>query len=262
MTDASGAVLVWEGSAPEPGHDHRAAVPEHAGRALTAGRTEVIGPGDAPCDRADCPLRQGVVVPLIVAGHPEGALAVYAPQASTGLVRATTEVARWVSTQLELAEARPLARGRRGGGGAGAAGADFAALHLQRADRHRLLRPDRSGRARELLVEFAEFTRYSFRQPVSSPPSPTRWATSNVPTAGACPVRRPPSGPLRVAPEVLGVVVPSCPSSRWSRTRSGTAWTPAGLAATGDHGGGRRAGLCDQRGGRRHRDGPRGLPRP
>ncbi|GGO91657.1 sensor histidine kinase [Wenjunlia tyrosinilytica] len=164
MTDAAGTVLVWDGAAPEPGHDHRAAVPEHAGRALAAGRTEVIGPGDTPCNRADCALRQGVVVPLTVAGRPEGALAVYTSQASTGLVRATTEVARWVSTQLELAE---LDRSR-----AAVAEAEVRALRAQISPHFiynslsaiaSFVRTD-PARARELLVEFAEFTRYSFRQ--------------------------------------------------------------------------------------------------
>src|SRR5207244_10249691 len=37
------------------------------------------------------------------------------------------------------------------------------ALHVQRVDRDRELRADRSGAARELILEFAEFTRYSFQ---------------------------------------------------------------------------------------------------
>jgi two-component system LytT family sensor kinase len=162
LTDASGTVLAWDGST--VGHDHGAAVPGHAQRALDRGRTEVIGPGDTPCDRADCLLRQGVVVPLIVAGRPEGALAVYGSQASTGLVLATTEVARWVSTQLELAE---LDRSR-----AAVAEAEVRALRAQISPHFiynslsaiaSFVRTD-PERARELLVEFAEFTRYSFRR--------------------------------------------------------------------------------------------------
>jgi two-component system LytT family sensor kinase len=162
LTDASGTVLAWEGST--PGHDHRSAVPGHAQRALDSGRTEVLGPGDTPCDRADCPLRQGVVVPLIVAEQPEGALAVYGSQASTGLVLATTEVARWVSTQLELAE---LDRSR-----AAVAEAEVRALRAQISPHFiynslsaiaSFVRTD-PERARKLLVEFAEFTRYSFRR--------------------------------------------------------------------------------------------------
>ncbi|MGW7357187.1 hypothetical protein ACWGI0_11285 [Streptomyces sp. NPDC054802] len=57
VTDASGTVLAWDGPAGEPGHDHRAGVPAHAGRAVAAGRVEIVGPGDPPCG-ADCPLRQ------------------------------------------------------------------------------------------------------------------------------------------------------------------------------------------------------------
>ncbi|MEU0086250.1 histidine kinase [Streptomyces sp. NPDC006274] len=138
-------------------------MPAHAGRAVVAGRVEIVGPGDPPCG-ADCPLRQGVVAPLIVADRPGGALAVYASQASTGLVRATTEVAHWVSTQLELAE---LDRSH-----AAAAEAQVRALRAQIPPHFvynslsaiaSLVRTD-PARARELLVEFAEFTRYSFRQ--------------------------------------------------------------------------------------------------
>ncbi|MFI2346947.1 sensor histidine kinase [Streptomyces sp. NPDC019443] len=209
MTDASGTVLAWDGSAPEPGHDHRAAVPEHAGRALAAGRTEVIGPGDPPCNRADCPLRQGVVVPLIVAGRPEGALAVYATNASTGLVRATTEVARWVSTQLELAE---LDRSR-----AAVAEAEVRALRAQISPHFiynslsaiaSFVRTD-PARARELLVEFAEFTRYSFRQhgDFTSLAEELRCIDRYLLLERARFGSRLQVS-LRVAPEVLSVVVP------------------------------------------------------
>jgi two-component system LytT family sensor kinase len=164
LTDVHGKVLAWDGPAPGRGHDHTAAVPEHAKRALGAGRPRVIGLGDAVCDPPDCPLRHGVVVPLVVAGRTEGALAVYGSQASAGLVRATTEVARWVSAQLELAE---LDRSR-----AAVAEAEVRALRAQISPHFiynslsaiaSFVRTD-PERARELIVEFAEFTRYSFRR--------------------------------------------------------------------------------------------------
>ena len=60
-------------------------------------------------------------------------------------MRATTEVARWVSGQLELAELDRSRTRLDGGRGRGAAGADLAALHLQLADRDRLVRPHRPG---------------------------------------------------------------------------------------------------------------------
>jgi two-component system LytT family sensor kinase len=208
VTDPSGTVLAWDGPAGEPGHDHRAGAPAHAGRAVAAGRVEIVGPGDPPCG-ADCPLRQGVVAPLIVAGRPEGVLAVYAPQASTGLVRATTEVAHWVSSQLELAE---LDRSR-----AAAAEAQVRALRAQISPHFiynslsaiaSFVRTD-PARARELLVEFAEFTRYSFRQhgDFTSLAEELRCVDrylllERARFGGRLNVS------LRVAPEVLSVVVP------------------------------------------------------
>jgi two-component system LytT family sensor kinase len=164
LADTSGTVLAWDGSAPAAGHDHEEAVSGHARSALASGRTEVVGPDDIPCDDVDCLLRQGVVVPLVVAGRPEGALAVYGASATTGLVRATTEVARWVSTQLELAE---LDRSRTA-----VAEAETRALRAQISPHFiynslsviaSFVRTD-PERARELLLEFAEFTRYSFRR--------------------------------------------------------------------------------------------------
>lgn len=164
VTDAAGEVLAWDGPAPGPGHDHAAAVPGHTGRALGTGRAQVIAAPEVMCASPDCPLRHGVVVPLDVAGRIEGTVAVYGPQASAGLVRATTEVARWVSDQLELAE---LDRSR-----AAVAEAEVRALRAQISPHFiynslsaiaSFVRTD-PERARELIVEFAEFTRYSFRR--------------------------------------------------------------------------------------------------
>jgi two-component system LytT family sensor kinase len=209
LTDPAGTVLAWDGPAPEPGHDHTAAVPGHAKRALATGRPEAIGLGDTACDRPDCLLRHGVVVPLTVAGRAEGVLAVYGSHASAGLVRATTEVARWVSTQLELAE---LDRSR-----AAVAEAEVRALRAQISPHFiynslsaiaSFVRTD-PERARELLVEFAEFTRYSFRRhgDFTSLAEELRCVDrylllERARFGGRLEVS------LRVAPEVLSVVVP------------------------------------------------------
>jgi two-component system LytT family sensor kinase len=81
-----------------------------------------------------------------------------------GLVRATTEVARWVSTQLELAELES-SRTRL-------VEAEVRALRAQISPHFvynsltaiaSFVRTD-PERARELLLEFADFTRYSFRR--------------------------------------------------------------------------------------------------
>jgi two-component system LytT family sensor kinase len=89
---------------------------------------------------------------------------IMADEASAGLARATTEVARWMSSQLELAE---LATSRTA-----LMEAELRALRAQISPHFiynslgaiaSFVRTD-PERARELLLEFADFTRYSFRQ--------------------------------------------------------------------------------------------------
>jgi two-component system LytT family sensor kinase len=122
---------------------------------LATGRAvvTVIGPGSA-----------GVVAPLIVDDRVVGALVAVADDTTAGLVRATTEVARWVSSQLELAEL-DASRTRL-------AEAEVRALRAQISPHFiynaltaiaSYVRTD-PEHARELLVEFADFTRYSFRR--------------------------------------------------------------------------------------------------
>ena len=209
MTDAAGEVLAWEGPAAAPGHDHATAVTGHAQRAIATRRAQVMAPPEVMCASPDCPLRHGVVVPLEVAGRIEGAIAVYGPQASAGLVRATTEVARWVSAQLELAE---LDRSR-----AAVAEAEVRALRAQISPHFiynslsaiaSFVRTD-PERARELIVEFAEFTRYSFRRhgDFTSLAEELRCVDrylllERARFGGRIEVS------LRIAPEVLSVVVP------------------------------------------------------
>ena len=88
----------------------------------------------------------------------------FAPHATAGLVRATDEVAQWVSGQLELAELDAL-RNRL-------MEAEVRALRAQISPHFiynslgaiaSFVRTD-PDRARELLLEFADFTRYSFRR--------------------------------------------------------------------------------------------------
>ncbi|MEV6107876.1 histidine kinase [Streptomyces sp. NPDC051940] len=204
LTDAAGEVLVWDGREAD---EHAAGVPEHARQALTSGRTQAARVD--PCERLDCQLRHAVVVPLVVAGRAEGALAVYTAQSSAGTVRAANEVGRWISTQLELAE---LDRSR-----AAAAEAELRALRAQISPHFiynslstvaSFVRTD-PERARELIVEFAEFTRYSFRRhgDFTSLAEELRCIDrylllERARFGGRLEVS------LRVAPEVLSVVVP------------------------------------------------------
>jgi two-component system LytT family sensor kinase len=105
-----------------------------------------------------------IVAPLAIEGHVVGSVVIVADEASAGLARATTEVARWMSSQLELAE---LATSRTA-----LMEAELRALRAQISPHFiynslgaiaSFVRTD-PERARELLLEFADFTRYSFRQ--------------------------------------------------------------------------------------------------
>jgi two-component system LytT family sensor kinase len=164
LTDAAGT-LAWDGA----GEHHAPAAILHASRVLDRGRTAVldsrqIDVGPEVCGHLDCPIRTAVVVPIIGADAVVGALIAYGPAVSAGLVRATEEVATWVSTQVELAE---LDRSRTR-----AIEAELRALRAQISPHFvynslaaiaSFVRTD-PQRARELLLEFADFTRYAFRR--------------------------------------------------------------------------------------------------
>jgi two-component system LytT family sensor kinase len=104
------------------------------------------------------------VVPLTTDDRVVGTLTAYGTQASAGLVRAAEEVGHWVDAQLELAE---LDRSRTL-----LMEAEVRALRAQISPHFiynslttiaSFVRTD-PERARELLLEFADFTRYSFRR--------------------------------------------------------------------------------------------------
>ncbi len=155
VTDA-GSVLAFDGV----GEHHLGQIVTAAGKAVEAGRASVLGAGDLPCDQVDCEIRGAVVVPL----REEGALAALSAGApAPGLVQATRETGRWVSAQLALAEL-DSSRDRL-------ARAEVRALRAQISPHFiynaltaiaSFVRTD-PERARELILEFAEFTRYSFR---------------------------------------------------------------------------------------------------
>jgi two-component sensor histidine kinase len=105
-----------------------------------------------------------VSAPILRTGVRAGTLVAFARGARPGLVRATGEAARWVSTQLELAE---LDASR-----AALAEAEVKALRAQISPHfiYNALTAIASfihtdpAKARELVLEFADFTRYSFRR--------------------------------------------------------------------------------------------------
>jgi two-component system LytT family sensor kinase len=119
----------------------------------------------APCDEPGCPVTRAVIVPLIASGERAGALVVLTGSAvGPYLIRAADETSRFITTQLELAD---LDTSR-----ADLARAEVRALRAQISPHFiynalttiaAFVRSD-PDRARELLLEFADFTRYSFRQ--------------------------------------------------------------------------------------------------
>jgi two-component system LytT family sensor kinase len=153
-------LLAWEGE----GERHARSAVAHAHAAFTSGRPQVLGSAEVMCAEPDCPIRYAVVAPLTVEGRVVGAVTAYGTDASAGLARATNEVARWVSGQLELAE---LDRSKTR-----LIEAEVRALRAQISPHFiynsltaiaSFVRTD-PERARELLLEFADFTRYSFRR--------------------------------------------------------------------------------------------------
>ncbi|MEU2672726.1 histidine kinase [Streptomyces sp. NPDC007164] len=149
-------VLVWDGE----GEHHGRHVMDQVRALLASGRDTAF---HSDCDDLDCPLRWAVAVPLTVDNRVLGTLIAYAPRESAVLARAAGEVARWVCVQLELAE---LDRSRTQ-----LIEAEIRALRAQISPHFifnslaaiaSFVRTD-PERARELLLEFADFTRYSFR---------------------------------------------------------------------------------------------------
>ncbi|MBX6386253.1 MAG: histidine kinase [Microbispora sp.] len=108
--------------------------------------------------------RHGVIVPLTVEGRAVGALAAYDARAGAALLRTAAEVGRWMSGQLELAE---LDASRRR-----TLEAEARALRAQISPHFvynslttiaSFVRTD-PERARELLLDFADFIRYALRR--------------------------------------------------------------------------------------------------
>ena len=152
--------LAWEGRF----EHHRDDAAELARRVAASGRTEVADGDELACSRTGCDIRHAVAVPLEVEGRVVGSLQAYAPRSSGALLRAAEEVAAWVSGQLELAELDE-SRTRL-------VEAELRALRAQISPHFvynslsaiaSFVRTD-PDRARELLLEFADFTRYSFRR--------------------------------------------------------------------------------------------------
>jgi two-component system, LytTR family, sensor kinase len=158
ITDVSG-VLAWDGAAEEL----KPRLMDLAADVLAGGRTQVIDAGQIPA-LGSGRVASAVIAPIRAGSRVVGVVAAFAPSAGAGLVRATSEVADWVAAQVELAEldaSRTLLME-----------AEVRALRAQISPHfiYNSLNAIASfintdpARARELVVEFADFTRYSFRR--------------------------------------------------------------------------------------------------
>ncbi|GAC1381960.1 MAG: histidine kinase [Marmoricola sp.] len=156
----SDVVLAWDGARPQHSTPAEALIAD----AISQGTTGIYDHRRFDCGDSNCGLRKAIVAPLVVDDRIVGTLQVYAESTSASLVRATTEVAEWVSVQLRVSEldashARLME-------------AEVRALRAQISPHFiynalnaiaSFVRTD-PDRARALLVEFADFTRYSFRK--------------------------------------------------------------------------------------------------
>ncbi|MDQ1504731.1 MAG: two-component system, LytTR family, sensor kinase, partial [Actinomycetota bacterium] len=153
-------LLAWDGVA-----DHHGMQTASLAAAVVAtGRAKVVTAADLNCKDPYCVIRSAVIVPIVVGDDVVGTLGAYGSDTRPGLTRAAGEVARWVSTQVELAEL-DVSRARL-------AEAEVRALRAQISPHFifnaltaiaSFVRSD-PERARDLLLEFADFTRYSFRR--------------------------------------------------------------------------------------------------
>jgi LytS/YehU family sensor histidine kinase len=153
-------VLVWEGH-----RAHEGTTLELAGPVLGGHRTRVIVRELEPCGDPSCQIRVAMIAPLTIEGRVAGALAAYAERARVQRLRILGEVARWMSGQLELAELDSSK--------ARLVEAEMRALRAQISPHFvynslttiaSFVRTD-PERARELILDFADFARYSFRDP-------------------------------------------------------------------------------------------------
>ncbi|QCX28787.1 sensor histidine kinase [Nocardioides jishulii] len=200
-----GGLLAWDGL----GGHHAPQVADLIARTVERGDTGATDPTGLACDNPGCPVRHALATPLTVEERTVGVLLAMAPEPSAGLLLAVHEVAQWVSGQLELAELD--AERRR------AMEAEVRALRAQISPHFvynslgaiaSFVRTD-PDRARELLLEFADFTRYSFR----SHGEFTTLAEELRSIERYLMLEQARFGErlqvtLRVAPEVLGVTVP------------------------------------------------------
>ncbi len=209
LTDEA-RLLAWDGASPA----HAATVMGLAARTLASGRSRIstapeVSCAAAGCAATDCRLRSAVVAPVRAGSRIIGTVVAFAPDARAGLVSATNEVAAWVAAQAELAEldrSRTLLMEAEVRALRAQISPHFIYNALNAIASYILTDPER---ARELVVEFADFTRYSFRRHGDF----TTLAEELRSIDRYLLLERARFGDrlqlsLRIAPEVLGTVVP------------------------------------------------------
>ncbi|MBM7771102.1 two-component system LytT family sensor kinase [Actinokineospora baliensis] len=206
ISDREGRLLSWDGQA----NEHYADLEEQIVETVREGHRAHVQHENLQCRRrGSCPMRTAVIVPLIIDGQVEGALIVVGGVDGKRMIRAADEVARFLCIQLELAKLdeskQQLAQ------------AELRALRAQISPHFiyntlntisSLIRTD-PEQSRELLQDFAAFTRYSFRSNgmfatlADELSNIDRYLTIECARYGdRLSVR------LRIAPEVQSVVVP------------------------------------------------------
>jgi two-component system LytT family sensor kinase len=205
ITDSEGTLLSWEGEA----NEHYVDLVDGIGAAIRRHRREVVKHNRMPCNhRGTCRMKTAVIVPLLVEGETEAALIVVG-RTHGRLVQMADAVAQFVCTQFELARLDESKSQLQQ--------AEIKALRAQISPHFvynalntisSLIRTD-PEEARELLQEFADFTRYQFRDSgmytslAEELRNVDRYLTIENARFGGKLVFR-----MKIAPEVLSVVVP------------------------------------------------------
>ncbi|GAB3274547.1 histidine kinase [Sinomonas notoginsengisoli] len=209
LTDDS-RLLAWDGESPA----HAGTAMALAATTLAQGRARVADESELECAETgctepECRLRGAVIAPVRAGARVIGTVIAFSPSAGAGLVRATGEVAEWVATQAELAEldrSRTLLMEAEVRALRAQISPHFIYNSLNAIASYILTDP---ARARELVVEFADFTRYSFRRHGDF----TTLAEELRSIDQYLLLERARFGErlqvsLRIAPEVLGILIP------------------------------------------------------
>ncbi|HEU5421098.1 MAG TPA: histidine kinase [Streptosporangiaceae bacterium] len=205
IADRTG-LIAYEGS-----DRHSDALAGCLAEVVRTGRTQILSVADLACRHGgDCPVRVGVAAPIAVDGAVVGALAALAPCADAALTRTMGEVVRFVSIHLALAEL-DASRTRMVQAKLNFLRAQISPHFIYNALTaiESYIRSD-PDRARDLLVGFAEFIRWTFREhsQYATLAEELRFVDTYLELERARFGDRL-AVSLRVAPEVLPVRVPS-----------------------------------------------------